>query len=700
MPSAYEIRLIFSWLANIIDRLSATSPARKGLTDWLEEYGDWLGVPPAQRDDNATHRRRPRRGVSATSADWQDTQAAIEHGRKATARTRRDRTAARLHRLANALDLSATDVTLVDALLRYETQPMVEELFDGVLSRVIVKIRRVPALNVRHGLLAHTLGISPQALLRRLDADRPLVSCGLVSVDQDGDLALAKRLLRLASPIGEKNGDVRTLLLDPAPPAELKWSDFDHIAEGRDHIERLMRGALEQRAAGVNVLLHGPPGTGKTEFCKTLAHRLGVTLYSVGEADEDGDEPSRHERLLELRLAQRLVSADESAMLLFDEMEDLLESPDFNFAAPGPFGHAHGRTKGSKVFMNRLLEQAQTPTLWTTNSAPTMRPSLLRRMMFALELGQPPLPVRDRIWARQLARHGIECEEGDTRALATDFDVAPAVAAGSTAAAALCGGDVATVRRGVRAMARLLNCEKPPRSVAVRFDPALNRADIDLVAISNQLAASGELRFSLCLQGPPGTGKSAFARHLAERLGLEVEQKRASDLMSMYVGQTERLIAQAFADARDQRTFLIFDEADSLLSDRRFAHRSWEVSQVNEMLTWMESHPLPFACTTNFNERLDRATLRRFTFKIEMDYLSAEQAGMAFQHYFGLAAPEGVSALTNLTPGDFPVVRRRAEILGLLGEAEMLARMLLEECEAKGDALRSVGFDAVGSVPA
>ena len=113
---------------------------------------------------------------------------------------------------------------------------------------------------------------------------------------------------------------------------------------------------------------------------------------------------------------------------------------------------------------------------------------------------------------------------------------------------------------------------------------------------------------------------------------------------------------------------------------------------MNEMLTWMESHPLPFACTTNFNERLDRATLRRFTFKIAMDYLTAEQARMAFRHYFGLAAPKSVATLTNLTPGDFPVVRRRAEILCALDDAHALARMLHDECEAKQDARGSVGF--------
>ncbi len=222
--------------------------------------------------------------------------------------------------------------------------------------------------------------------------------------------------------------------------------------------------------------------------------------------------------------------------------------------------------------------------------------------------------------------------------------------------------------------------------------PALIRADVDPVELAECFAGSGPRRFSLCLQGPPGTGKSAFVRHLAERLGLEAMQKRASDLMSMFVGETEKEIAAAFAEARDAEAFLVFDEADSLLADRRFAVRNWEVSQVNEMLTWMESHPLPFACTTNFGEHLDPATLRRFTFKVAFDYLSPEQATAAFRAYFAFAPPAAVAGLAGLTPGDFAVVRRKAEILDCLQDPQALSKMLREECEAKPDRPRPAGF--------
>ncbi|MDR1486579.1 MAG: ATP-binding protein [Deltaproteobacteria bacterium] len=90
-------------------------------------------------------------------------------------------------------------------------------------------------------------------------------------------------------------------------------------------------------------------------------------------------------------------------------------------------------------------------------------------------------------------------------------------------------------------------------------------------------------------------GKSEYARHLAKEMGLSVLQKRASELQSMFLGESEKNIACAFRQAREKKKFLIFDEADSFLQDRTNAVSNWEISHVNEMLTWMESHPLVIA---------------------------------------------------------------------------------------------------------
>ena len=561
-----------------------------------------------------------------------------------------------------------------------------------MIDDIFGRLKRVHALNLKGSALPALLGKSAHTIQARFGGDAPLVRSGLVHVDRDGDPDVVRRLRRFATVPRNDRRDVNRLLLDAAPASELEWRDFDHVTDDRDHLESVLKGALESGETGVNILLYGPPGTGKTAFCKVLAARLGVTLYSIGEADEEGDEPSRGERLRELRLAQRLLARDRRSLTLFDEMGDLLSD---SFGGLEIFGRSlvsHAWNGGSKVFMHRLLEEAPAPTLWTMNDARRVSPTILRRMMFTLELRLPPPAVRQRIWARQLRMNGIAAGADETSELAVSFAATPGVAAGVTAAARLAGGDVDAVRRGVRSLSRVLACDKPPQGTPPRFDLALVHADADPAKLADRLASSGERRFSLCLQGPPGTGKSAFVRYLAERLGLEVMQKRASDLLSKWVGETEQQIAEAFSEARDTGAFLVFDEADSLLADRRFAQRTWEVSQVNEMLTWMESHPLPFACTTNLGEHLDPATLRRFVYKVALDYLTPEQAAAAFRRYFSLDPPAPVTSLATLTPGDFAVVHRKAEVLGQLGDPETLAAMLRAECDAKREGTRGIGF--------
>ncbi|MDE0387622.1 MAG: AAA family ATPase [Rhodospirillales bacterium] len=692
MTTDYERRLIVSYLANAAKRLHHRDRAAQALAEWVIDREDGAGFV-SRRLRSRLERADIDPDERPSGGDWRSFRRALRDECAATGQERPDLTASRLQRLAETTGLNRTDIAILELLLRYHTQPIIESMIDEVLLRSTM-FERLASRTLKGSVVPALLGVSAGTVRDRLSDGVPLVSSGLVSVERDGDVTIVDRLRRLATVPASAGLDASRLLLDPAPRSELEWSDFDHIAEGRDHIERLIQGALRTSAPGVNILLYGPPGTGKTEFCKVLAERLDVTLYGVGEADDDGDEPSRGERLQELRLAQRLLARDGRSLLLFDEMEDLLSEGHSGLSLFGQPFFSGSRNGGSKVYMHRLLERAPAPTLWAMNDARSVSQTLLRRMMFALELRPPTAAVRARIWSRQLEHHGIEAGPDEAHALAREFAATPGVAAGATAAARIGGGGIETVRHGVRGLSRVLSCDAPPQGTPPLFDPALIQADTDPVALADSLVASGERHFSLCLQGPPGTGKSAFVRYLAEQIRLEVMQKRASDLMSMWVGETERNIAAAFAEARDTGAFLVFDEADSLLADRRGAERSWEVSQVNEMLTWMESHPLPFACTTNYGEHLDTATLRRFVFKVTLDYLSPEQAGAAFRTYFGLMPPAETATLTALTPGDFAVVRRKAALLGKLEEPEALAAMLGAECAAKPDRPRPVGFRA------
>lgn len=578
----YEQHLMYCYLANAASRLHHTSKEAEKLIEWVADNAgalnlDGMGQPSRRR----SFRDESKAGLS--EQEWRSLLKVLEGQRSTTKKVPEDVTARRIRRLGKTTGLSSMDATILNFMIRYEMQPLIESMVDEVFD---VNTRHSSKLNTKGYILRYLLNKnSVHAILSRFKPDAPLLQSGMLSIDRDGDLKVMDRLHRLAMSTGEDDLDPTHLLLGTPTQSELEWSDFDHLVKDRNHVQGLLKGALRSGASGVNILLYGPPGTGKTEFCKVLANRVGATLYSIGESDDDKKEPCRRERLDELRLAQSLIGRDRKSILLFDEMDDLLSGSRSGglglFLGFSP-GHRHGE---SKVFMHRLLEQNTAPTLWTTNLTGEIDPSILRRMMFAMELRMPPPKVRARIWSRQLSRHGIESDENDALALAMEFDATPGVAAGATAAAKLGGGGLDTVRHGVRNLSRVLSCEKPSQRPPERFDPTFIRADQDLIRLADRLVKKDERQFSLCLQGPPGTGKTAFVRYLAERLGLGIMQMRASHLLSMWVGQTEKNIARAFAEARSQEAFLVFDEADSLLADRRMAQRGWEISQVNEMLT-------------------------------------------------------------------------------------------------------------------
>ena len=562
MLNSYERHVVTGYLSNMANRFDRESPEAGGIVEWLTENAGLLGFDRRSFDLDS----EPFDSKEEMSAkQWRVCRRMLEQAAKPPAAKRPDRLMSRLRRLGRIIRLSAEEISILQLLLRYQTQPEFEDLLDTVANGRRRRFHHT-ALNLKNRLTASALGISASTLRRRLADDAPLVRSGLVIVDDDQDISSLERLRSMVWGGGSQM-DVRKLLLGATRPTELEWPDFDHLGQQRSDVEDLLHGALDTGKRGVNVLIHGPPGTGKTEFCRVLAKRMDVELFSIGEADAAGGEPTRSERLGELRLAQSLLGRDRGSLLLFDEMDDLLSEDSMSFFAFSMPRRRRPRGATSKVFMNRLLEDNATPTLWTTNEVHGMNAAILRRMIYALEMRLPPPRIRARIWARQLAQHDIEATDTDTRTLAHEFDAPPGVAAGATAAADLGDGGFELVRRSVRSLSRVLGCERAEGRRSTGFDPALTEADLDLTELVDRLERSGERRFSMCLQGPPGTGKSAYARWLADRLGLEVMHRRASDLMSMWVGGTEQNIADAFAEARDTEAFLIFDEADSLLAN-------------------------------------------------------------------------------------------------------------------------------------
>ena len=301
---------------------------------------------------------------------------------------------------------------------------------------------------------------------------------------------------------------------------------------------------------------------------------------------------------------------------------------------------------------------------------------------------------RRRIIERMAKRIGVKLTQDEISTLAQKLDATPAIMENALKVAKYSKGGAKEVERAAQGITRAvsgLQAKRKPDNFV--YDPKLSKASRDIHDLSAQLKSSGKLNFSLCLSGPPGTGKSAYARFLAKELGLEVIQKRASDIFSAFVGETEKQIADAFMEAKEANAFLIFDEADSFLYSRQEASRSWEVTQVNEMLTWMEEHSLPVCFTTNLMDRLDSASLRRFTFHVRFNFMDKDALSLAYKTFFNFTTiPDHGLKFENLTPGDFAQVKKQAEVLGALDDLDRLISLLKDVSQTKPGNSENIGF--------
>lgn len=588
--------------------------------------------------------------------------------------------------LTRRLALDPLDSAILALALYYVSHQRFERLFD-MLSHSRggpTRFHRSP------WLLGLLLGVAPEQIERRLAPEAKLLTSGLLHSGKSGDLSLPQRLAALVRAGVAPEGDVYDQLLGAPASAALPWAAFVHLGREGEIAATLLANALLRRERGVHLLLYGPPGTGKTAFAKALAAHLAAPLRLITESNDDEGEPDRDDRLAGLRLADRLATPGDM-LLLFDEAEDLF--------APR-HDPVEKRRAGSRVFIHRLLEEMAVPVIWTANDVHALGAPVLRRMTMCLEVKTPRLAARTRLWREIGESAGVTLAEADAAHLARLVPVAPALAASALRVAKLAGGGAETARLVAAGVAQAIFGRHAPVAEAeppALYDPALVNADTDLLALADRLAAhlttpGAPRAVSLLLSGPPGAGKTAWARHFAERLGLPVLHKRASDLLDPYVGGTERAIAEAFAEAREMVAFLLFDEADSLLLERSDAVRSWEISQVNEMLAAMAAHDLPFACTTNLAERLDRACLRRFLLKIRFAWMTSAQTRAAFRRFFACEPPRALEALRCLTPADFALVARRAALCGASGDAATLVELLAAESAGRRGGRGPLGF--------
>ncbi|MDJ0755369.1 MAG: AAA family ATPase [Ardenticatenaceae bacterium] len=203
------------------------------------------------------------------------------------------------------------------------------------------------------------------------------------------------------------------------------------------------------------------------------------------------------------------------------------------------------------------------------------------------------------------------------------------------------------------------------------------------------------LGISALFAGPSGTGKTLAAEVIANALRLDLYKIDLSQVVSKYIGETEKNLAKIFDAAEAGGAILFFDEADALFGKRsevKDSHDRYANIEVSYLLQRMEAYRGLAILTTNMKQALDGAFLRRLRFIINFRFPDAEAREQIWRRMFPAETPidnldwEKLAQL-NVTGGNIRSIAVNAAFYAAAGETPVQMGHILRAARAEYDKL-------------
>ena len=150
------------------------------------------------------------------------------------------------------------------------------------------------------------------------------------------------------------------------------------------------------------------------------------------------------------------------------------------------------------------------------------------------------------------------------------------------------------------------------------------------------------LGITVLFAGESGTGKTMAAEVLANDLRLNLYRIDLSQVVSKYIGETEKNLRQLFDAAEDGGAILFFDEADALFGKRsevKDSHDRYANIEINYLLQRMEAYRGLAILATNMKSALDAAFMRRLRFVVNFPFPNREERERLWRQVFPPQTP-------------------------------------------------------------
>jgi len=314
----------------------------------------------------------------------------------------------------------------------------------------------------------------------------------------------------------------------------------------------------------------------------------------------------------------------------------------------------------------------------------------------SIPIRTPGVEEIDGVWAAELSRGSIDLDPFERRTLASAFRLTP----GQIRQAVRTAWDLAAWRQpddpepDVRDLQAAARGQSMPDlgKFAQRIEPHCEWDDLVLpdeqaaqlrelvAAMRNRVTVVGQWGYarklsrghgiSALFSGPSGTGKTMAAEVIAHEVGVELFRIDLAQVVSKYIGDTEKALDTVFTEAANSNALLLFDEADAVFGKRtevRDSHDRFANIEVAYLLQRIELHPGTTILATNLKQNLDTAFLRRQLLSVDFTL-------------------PGVELRERIWRGTFPCETPLS--------ADVDFRLLAEALEISGGHIRNIGLRA------
>jgi len=566
--------------------------------------------------------------------------------------------------LAREYELSTFDLDVILLALATELDLSYERVF-GYLQDDITSKR--PTVDLTLNLLCPSTR-DRQIGLTHFLPDGPLIRHELLQLDSDQKRSILGRELRLDEGIVNLLLGVNSLDSRLAGSCQLVEST---VSLPEVPIDSELKRALQVLTTQEDIRLHfrGPASTAKRQTAEALAGQTGSRLLIVVDIEQALPVAPDFDQSLRLILREARFR---HAILYFENVDVLLSEE---------------RAVTYRQFLKALNGAASTIVM----SGEKPLGSSLR--MYEVQFRVPDFTQRRNSWEANLSRHNVKIDAEILDSLAGSFRltsseietaVTAAIDRAHWRAAEQSVDDPLTAQPTLQdlfASARARsshNLGRFARKMELKYEWA------DLVLPADQLAQLGEIcsryrnqhvvygnwgfgrklslgrGLSALFSGHPGTGKTMAAEVIANQLLLDLYKIDLSQVVSKYIGETEKSLNSIFQEAQASNSILFFDEADALFGKRsevKDAHDRYANIEVSYLLQKMEEYDGIAILATNFRKNIDEAFLRRLQVIIDFPFPDEDERRRIWEVVFPREAPIAADV-------DFGVLARTIRLAG------------------------------------